>query len=302
MQRINRFGCSSACIEGILASQTPFVAIMDVDGQHDETLLPVMYDMIQKENLDVVVASRYFSTGNFGKLEKKRVIISKGATYLAKKIGKVPLTDPMSGFFMIRRATLEPFVSRLFCRGGFRTLLDIFLAAPQPLIYKEIPYTMRVRQLGESKISVRVALDLLLLLAFYLTDKWIPFDFVVYVLVGLLGAVFHLTILGFILGICASFIQAQAIATICTIFVNFYFNNKITFYYIRLKGPDLWKGFFKFVFVCSVGFAINLALSDYMYKASSLWLLSGGIGFFISGVWNYLCSKTIVWQTRARFN
>jgi dolichol-phosphate mannosyltransferase len=298
IRRVNRFGLSSACIEGIMASQSPFIAVMDVDGQHDEKLLLSMYKSMQEENLDLVVGSRYLPTGSLGELKKNRAKISEGATYLAQKIGKVALTDPMSGFFMVRRSTIEPLVSKLFSKG-FKILLDIFLASPQPLKYKELAYTMRARQLGESKLSSRVVLDYMMLLAYHRTNKWVPLDFLLFLLVGFIGAILHLGVLGIALKAQEfSFLQAQSLATLITMCVNFYFNNKITFYYQRLKRSGIWKGFFKFILVCSLGFAINLALSDYMYKVTAVWWLSGGVGFFISGVWNYLCSKTIVWKVK----
>lgn len=300
IKRINRFGLSSACIEGAMASQSPFIAVMDVDGQHDEKLLLSMYETIQQENLDLVVGSRYLPSGSLGELHKNRATISEGATYLAQKIGKVSLTDPMSGFFMVRRSTLEILIPRLF-NQGFKILLDIFLASPRPLKYKELAYTMRTRQLGESKLSSRVVLDYLMLLAYHRTNKWIPLDFVLFLLVGLVGAIFHLGTLGVALKSQGfSFLQAQSIATAMTMCVNFHFNNKVTFYYQRLKGLKIWKGFFKFILVCSLGFAINLAIAEYIYKATSVWWISGMVGFFISGVWNYLCSKTIVWKNETK--
>ena len=69
VQRIRRRGLSSACIEGMLASTARYLAVMDGDLQHDETLLPRMLDKMKAEHLDVVVASRHVgdgSLGNFG--------------------------------------------------------------------------------------------------------------------------------------------------------------------------------------------------------------------------------------------
>lgn len=297
IQRIHRFGLSSACIEGIMASHSPFIVVMDADGQHDETLLSSMYTVIQEKNLDMVVGSRYCEMGSLEAMAKNRALISKGATFLAKKIGKVSLTDPMSGFFMMRRSKVEPLVPALYGKG-FKILLDLFLASPRPLKYEEMAYTMRTRTLGESKLNSRVVLDYLMLLAYHYTNRWIPLDFVLYLLVGCTGAIFHLSLLRFFFRYGFSFIEAQSIATIITMLCNFYLNNKITFFYFRLKGLNLWKGLVKFILGCSIGVFINLALSEYMYKTTSLWLLSGALGGFISGVWNYLYSKTVIWRIK----
>ncbi|MBU6383989.1 MAG: glycosyltransferase [Verrucomicrobia bacterium] len=297
IQRIHRFGLSSACVEGIMASHAPFIVVMDVDGQHDETQIPIMYHTIQKKNLDAIVGSRYCDTGSLGELDPHRAFISKTATYLARKIGKVTLTDPMSGFFMIRRSTLESLIARLYSKG-FKILLDILLASPSPLKYEEIAYTMRARKFGESKLNSRVILDYLMLLAYHRTHRWIPLDFVLYLFVGCTGAIFHLCVLRIFLQYGSSFIRAQFAATLIAILCNFYLNNKITFFYFRLKGLRVWSGLGTFILVCSIGLAVNLACADYIYKTTSVWWISGGFGFLISGIWNYLCSKTIVWRAK----
>src|SRR5438270_10632967 len=51
VQRIGRRGLSTACIEGVLASSAPFLAVMDADLQHDEALLPQMLSMLKSQKL-----------------------------------------------------------------------------------------------------------------------------------------------------------------------------------------------------------------------------------------------------------
>src|SRR5215471_6807308 len=63
IQRIGRRGLSSACVEGIQASTAPFVAVIDADLQHDESLLPRMLDTLTREPLDLVIGSRYVEHG-----------------------------------------------------------------------------------------------------------------------------------------------------------------------------------------------------------------------------------------------
>ncbi|MGH6969429.1 MAG: glycosyltransferase, partial [Stellaceae bacterium] len=66
LQRIGRRGLSTACIEGILASASPFVAVMDADLQHDESLLPGMLNALRHDSCDIVVGSRYVAGGGVG--------------------------------------------------------------------------------------------------------------------------------------------------------------------------------------------------------------------------------------------
>ncbi|HEX4185847.1 MAG TPA: glycosyltransferase, partial [Stellaceae bacterium] len=101
VQRLGRRGLSSACIEGILASSAPFIAVMDADMQHDEALLPNMLAMIKEQQLDVVVGTRYGANGSVGDWQRSRVVISGLASRLARLVIKAELTDPLSGFFVI---------------------------------------------------------------------------------------------------------------------------------------------------------------------------------------------------------
>ena len=73
VHRIGRRGLASACIEGILAASAPFVAVMDADMQHDESILPEMLRRMREETLDLVVGSRNIAGGSMGEFTKWRV-------------------------------------------------------------------------------------------------------------------------------------------------------------------------------------------------------------------------------------
>lgn len=86
IQRVGRRGLSSACIEGMLASVSPYVAVMDGDLQHDGTILPDMLNALKTDNTDIVVASRTVGDGSFGALRENRIKLSKFASRLTKLI------------------------------------------------------------------------------------------------------------------------------------------------------------------------------------------------------------------------
>ena len=79
IHRIGRRGRASACLEGMLASSAPYVAVIDADLQHDETLLPRMLETLQRGDADIVVASRYMEGGSTGALPPSRVWVSRTA-------------------------------------------------------------------------------------------------------------------------------------------------------------------------------------------------------------------------------
>src|SRR5262249_8595910 len=117
IQRIGRRGLSSAVVEGMLATSAPYLAVIDADLQHDETLIPKMLDAIRSGKYDVVVGSRFIGGGSLGDWEAKRASMSRFAARLSHLVVKQELTDPMSGFFLIKRETLEIAVRRLSGQG-----------------------------------------------------------------------------------------------------------------------------------------------------------------------------------------
>src|SRR5262245_2837973 len=104
VQRIGRRGLASACIEGMMASSAPYLAVIDADLQHDEKLLPELLDAA-RAGADLAVASRYMAGASTGELSPERVRMSR----LASSLGRLVcpgLSDPMSGFFVLRRTFL----------------------------------------------------------------------------------------------------------------------------------------------------------------------------------------------------
>ncbi|QEX19625.1 hypothetical protein FRZ44_49400 [Hypericibacter terrae] len=164
--RKGRRGLASAAIEGFLASPAPFVALMDADLQHDEAQLPAMLTLAKSDRLELVVGTRFASgrsAAGFAGLG--RAWLSRAGARASRSLtGDTPLSDPMSGFFLMRRALIEELGPRLSPRG-YKILLDLVASAGRPLRAGEIPYRFRPRQAGSSKLGFRVGADFLLLVA-----------------------------------------------------------------------------------------------------------------------------------------
>ena len=163
--RIGRRGLSSAVIEGALSVSAPLIAVMDGDLQHDERCLPDMAALLQSDQADIVVASRHVAGGsNEGLSSGWRRFLSHTGIWGARYLLNVPLTDPMSGFFVVKRSA---FLERVpFLDGtGFKILLDIMIALPEPLRVREVPMTFRDRDHGESKLDSGVILSFARMLA-----------------------------------------------------------------------------------------------------------------------------------------
>src|SRR6202049_613525 len=158
IRRIGRRGLSGACIEGILASSAPCAAVIDADLQHDETQLPKMLALLQGGDIDLVVGSRYIEGGSADSFDKQRAGASALATEVAKRVLRIKIADPMSGFFMIRRDQFEQLAPQMSTQG-FKILLDVVASARGDLRVTEIPYAFGSRLDGERKRGSMVALE-----------------------------------------------------------------------------------------------------------------------------------------------
>ena len=298
IQRIGRRGLASACIEGILASSAPYVAVMDADLQHDERLLPRMLDVLKSEpSVDAVVGSRYVGQGSIGTWNRRRAWLSRLATRFGRSIMRVPIADPMSGFFMLRRETFQRSMRRL-SNIGFKILLDIFASSPRPLQVKEIPFQFRKRHAGESKFDALIGWEYVMLLADKVIGHIMPIRFVVFALVGGLGLVVHLAVLWFCLHpMQLTFELSQATATAVAIMGNFTLNNWLTYHDRRLAGWKFVRGLLSFALICSFGAVANVGIASFLFtQHHAVWWASGIAGAAMSAVWNYAVTSTFTWN------
>lgn len=293
IHRIGRRGLASACIEGMLASSAPFLAVLDADLQHDETLVPQLLAKARDENADVAVASRYMEGGSTGDLAAERVRLSRLASRLSASLGK-GLSDPMSGFFVVRRTFLERVVRNLYGRG-FKILLDLIAAARGEIRIVELPYRMRSRAYGESKLGARVIGEFFMLLAYHHTGRLLPARFFLFTAVGVTGVAVHLCVLWALFPLLGNFLLSQAIGTWAAMTSNFFLNNAFTYGDQRLRGRALWRGLASFYAVCGIGALINLALAEWLFlKAFPYWLAGLG-GAVIAALWNFFASASFTW-------
>ena len=296
VQRIGRRGLSSACIEGMLASSAPYVAVMDADLQHDETLLPKMLETLKREDLDAVVGSRYVNGGGIGDWSKRRASLSRVARLLSGLVVKANLTDPMSGFFMIQRRTLNAAVKNL-SGIGFKILVDLFASSPHALRFRELPYEFRTRQAGESKLDSQVEWDYLMLLVDKLIGRFVPVRFLSFAMIGGSGVIVHLAVVWALFrGYDVSFVASQTAATLVAMVYNYSLNNLLTYRDRRLRGWRWLSGLFSFTLACSVGAFANVGISSYVFRQDSGWALAALVGVIVSSVWNYAVTSVYTWN------
>jgi dolichol-phosphate mannosyltransferase len=296
IERIGRRGLSSACVEGMMASAAPYIAVMDADLQHDETALPEMLRKIEAEKLDVVIASRRMAGGSMGDFAKERVKLSDMGSKISKLVCRCDVSDAMSGFFVVEAKFFRALVPSL-TGSGFKILVDVLASSPTAPRVGEVPYRFRTRQLGESKLDVNVQLEYIFLIIDKLVGKWLPTRFALFVLVGALGVVVHLAILApLYLNHRHHFPQAQLIATAVAMTFNFLLNNMVTFRDRRLRGWRVMTGLLTFYAACSLGAVINVAFANMLIRQGVPWYLAGTSGTVISSVWNYGVNAVLTWR------
>jgi len=310
IQRIGRRGLSSAAIEGMCATAAPVVAVMDADHQHDPELLVQMLAAIESGEYDLSYASRFAegaSTEEWGRPD--RVKASGLANKIANKVTGIELSDPMSGYFMLRTETLRADAHRL-SGVGFKILLDILATVETPLRIKEVPMNFAARAEGESKLDRTVVFEFLV----GLYDKWlgriIPTRFALFGTVGAMGVVVQFAMLWVVLsGVLGerfvyghwtsdrtTFNIANTIASLGAMTFNFTLNNELTYADKRLRGWSEWlKGWFKFGLTCAVGVLASVATTDAMKRLNFHDVLAVLTGIVVASVWNFALSSKFVW-------
>jgi dolichol-phosphate mannosyltransferase len=295
LQRIGRRGLSSACVEGMLATTADYLAVMDADMQHDERLLPQMLDTLKQGDTDIVVGSRYAPGGDIGDWDARRARISRLAVRLSRLVVPGDLTDPMSGFFMMRRSVLNGTVRGLSAIG-FKILADLFASHDGALRFTELAYRFGVRQAGESKLDSVTAWDYLMLLLDKLVGRWIPVRFLAFSIVGALGVAVHFAVLTLLFqGLQRSFVLGQAVATFCAMTFNYTVNNVLTYRDLRLRGVLWLRGWVSFVLACSIGGFANLGVASTVYGLGRGWFPAAIAGILVGAVWNYAITMMLTW-------
>lgn len=296
VRRVGRRGLAGACIEGMLSSAAPYVAVMDGDLQHDETILPMLLDAVARGDADVAIGSRHVGDGSATSgFSKSRAMLSDLGKKLVSRVIRTDVHDPMSGFFLVRRSLVEQLAASL-STVGFKILADILATNSKPLRVKEVPYRFRERREGESKLDARVSLDFLGLLVHRATAGLVPTRFVLFVIAGSIGVVVHFAVLGLAMRL-APFNWAHAMATVVAMTSNFFVNNAMTYRDARLRGLQLAKGLALFYMVCGLGIAANVGVAVWIYERRPVWWIAALAGVMIGAVWNYALSSQFVWRS-----
>jgi len=295
LRRLDDRGLSSACIVGFNATNGEYMAVMDGDLQHPVQALLPMLQIIEESKSDIILGSRYKGGNISAEWPLFRRFISKFATIMALvMLGKNKVSDPMSGYFILKRSTyleLEKFLSGT----GFKILMDILISSKRPLKIEEFPIDFGTRLHGQSKLDVSVAWEFIMVLVHQLTYRLIPISMTSFFAIGFLGVIIHFALFFLFFELfTVQFAFSQALAALCTMIINFVLNNKLTFK--SLATDKSLSRLILFIFICCVGVAINVLVSSNVFEFTQTTLLSVSLGILVAGLWNYFISRLLIWS------
>jgi dolichol-phosphate mannosyltransferase len=273
IRRVGRRGLCSACIEGILSSSATYVAVMDADLQHDPALLGEMLAILRRGQADIVYASRHCAGGSVGDWEEHRIAASRLARWAASQAVSVPLSDPMSGYFAMRRGVMEKTAHRV-SGVGFKILLDIILASDRTLRLTEVPLTFASRTRGTSKLSSRVVWDYAAMLIEHRSGGAIMAQDVSNAALGMAGLSVNLLTLSILFGLGKLSIGAaatlSALASCVAVFATSSLLSRRTY------GPWRWYlALLPFAGACTFGVVADGVVTTLLVGAGWNWFASG---------------------------
>jgi len=285
IRRVGRRGLSSACVEGMLASSADIVAVIDADLGHDPDLLRGMFAILRADQADLVCASRYLEGGASGEWPQDHGPASKLATWTAKSLTNVELTDPMSGYFAVRREVFERLAPDL-SGVGFKILLDMVLAAGPGLRVREVPLTFGYRVAGEGKLSPKVVWDFAMMLVEHCSGGTLRAELLSYRVIAAAGLVAHMFLLWLFMDLYGvSLSWGQTMAAVGAVF-SIYAAKELLSY--GRTGPWRWYlGLFPFLISCAFGIVVGLLTTLWLSKTGLEWWCSGLIGGLAASIWNY---------------
>jgi len=155
VHRKTKDGLGSAILKGVQQATGDTIVVMDSDFSHPPQVIPKLVESIKKYQYDIAVASRYIKGGKIENWSAKRKLISKFATLIAKKGLGIDTKDPMSGFFAFKKNILNGLNLDAI---GYKILLEILVKTKNVSI-TEIPYTFQDRELGSSKLNMKIIVD-----------------------------------------------------------------------------------------------------------------------------------------------
>ena len=295
-------GLSQSVAEGFEKANSDIIQVIDADFSHPVELIPQFLSAIE-DGADICIGSRYTKGGDITDWPLKRRLISLGATFFGRVLFP-EVTDPVSGFFAIKKvvvagAELKP--------RGYKILMEV-LGKGRWQSFKEIPFTFKDREAGESKLKLSTIIDYirqcidigLYAVSHHETSVWNEWKKLLkFGCVGLSGIFVNTGILYLLTEYAGLFYMVSSLFAIeASIITNFLLNDCWTFNdKVNSRIAEKWKRFVSFEVISVLGVAINMGVLYTLTEFAGLWyILSNVIGIFVAFVWNFYVNRHVTWK------
>jgi len=301
VRRIGERGLSSAVIRGWQVSRGEVLAVIDADLQHPPEVTLRLWSEMDR-GADLAVASRHLEGGGVSDWSVARRFLSRGAQLLGlvllpAVVGRV--SDPMSGFFMIRRSALEGVT---LLPMGYKILIEVLGRGTVGWI-AEVPYVFRERVAGESKVSARLYVEYLAHLLRLRIDRFPMRRFLRFAMVGASGVLVDMSVLYLLsdphsLG--WGLTRSKVLAGELAIVNNFLWNDAWTFGDISRAQSRMQAKlgrFAKFQVICLAGLVLNTGLLNFQFNVLRMnRYLANAIAIGIVTLWNFWLNFKLGWR------
>ncbi|MBK9945074.1 MAG: glycosyltransferase [Kouleothrix sp.] len=287
-------GLGGAVLAGLRAAEGTYVCVMDADLQHPPALVPQMLESLRSSDVDVVIASRYWQAGAARGLNRPRTLASRCAADAARLLFPSQLrevTDPMSGFFLVRKAAIV--LDDLHPRG-FKILLEILVRNPHVRV-AELGFEFGKRHAGTSKASLNEGTRYLAHLAQLRFGKGL-LQFLSFLLVGLSGLLVNtlaLTLATELLGL--HYLVSVVLATEASTLWNFVLTERWVFSAEQQRAGRGWRMLMFF----AMNNAALLLRGPMIYlltdKLAIYYVLSNVISLVALTVLRYTVADKLIW-------
>ncbi|WOF17123.1 glycosyltransferase family 2 protein [Methanoplanus sp. FWC-SCC4] len=300
--RYDDHGLSQSVTEGFYKAKADIIQVIDADFSHPPKMIPEFYTSVAQDGNDVVIGSRYLKGGDIENWPLKRRLISLGATFFGRILFP-EITDPVSGFFAIKRDVIKNAVMK---PRGYKILMEV-LGKGHWYQAKEIPFVFKDREEGDSKLKLSTIIDYILQcidIAVYSfkhheTNVWQEWKKIFkFAAVGISGIFVNVGLLYFLTEYFGIFYLISSLIAIETsIITNFILNDLWTFKGNESRFSKKWHRFVSFQFVSVMGVLINMGILWALTEFAGLYyVISNLFGIGAAFAWNFLVNRNITWK------
>lgn len=294
IERTWQKGLSSAVIEGMAVANAPLIVVMDGDGQHDPKNIIKLLEVQKNDSLDLVIGSRFLTKEYATALSNNRSILSKIGIALTKPFISKNITDPLTGFFLIKRQILQKLQKHIY-KDGFKILFDI-LMLDKTLKHKEIQINFRDRKQGKSKLNLSTLAHLFGQIVENVSRGVIPSTFFVFSFIGSIGVLVHLVALYLLLETGLTYIISNFFGSALALTSNYFLNNYLTFNNLHNTLAKKIAGLFKYSVFNSLSLVVNIGVASFLYLDNFSIAMSTLLGIAAGLLLNYFLSRNIVFK------